>query len=206
MPTAIPLDRITGAQVVMDVEHHEIHNGNAYTCHYEVTGTGATKMTAIAFITGAEIPAVALGQGLIHMTVDAGADDEAVLRIVEGPSMDLDEGTDLDVFNRDRGSADFANITTVDAAPTVYHASYYGDVAAAGANITITAANTLHYETIGQSGNPVSSFGGRSRGEREFILLPETQYIVILTRSTANATFCEITLNFYQTVDNKYRS
>ncbi len=193
MPAPLtPLDPVTGALVIIDSEEHHLHIQKAFTCHYELTGTGATKMTAIGFIT----PAAAAGK--IHLTVDASADDECVLRILKDPSIDLGEGTALIVFNRDAGSGITTQIATVDVAPSVGFATSYTDVQAAGANITITAGNTMHYETIGQAGNPVSSFGGQSRGTREFILNSNDQYIIILTRSTANATFCEITLNFYE--------
>ncbi len=192
MPAPLtPLDSVSGALVDIELAHYRVHAQKAFTCHYELTGTGATKMTAIGFIT----PAAALG--LIHLTVDAAADDECVLRIVEAPSVDLDEGTDLAVFNRDRSGGN-STIATIETTPDPNLAYSYTDVQAAGANITISAVNTLHYETIGQAGNPVSTFGGQSRGTREFILLPATQYMIILTRSTANATFCEITLNFYE--------
>ncbi len=191
-----PVDPISQALVFITSEEHHLHQRHAFTTHYEITATGATKMTAIGFIT----PAATLGR--IHLTVDAAADDEAVLRIVEEPSVDLDEGTDLKVFNRHRGNTSPNSlIATIETAPTIGFATSYTDVQAAGANISISALNTLHYETIGQAGNPVSSFGGQARGTREFILLPETQYMIILTRSTANATFCEITINFYEHID-----
>ncbi len=191
-----PIDQITQALIVITSEEHELHQQHAFTSHYEVTATGATKMTAIGFIT----PAATLGR--IHLTVDAGADDECVLRIVEAPSVDLNEGTDLTVKNRFRsGTTPGSTIGTIEAVPDTGLAYSYTDVQAAGANISITALNTLHYETIGQAGNPVSSFGGQARGTREFILWPETQYMIILTRSTANATFCEITINFYEHID-----
>ena len=192
MPAPIlPLDSVSGALVQIELAHYRVHTQFAFTCHYEITATGATKMTAIGFIT----PAATVAR--IHLTVDAGADDECVLRIVETPTVDLDEGTNLVVFNRYRSGV-APKIATIQAVPSVGLAYSYTDVQAAGANISITANNTLHYETIGQAGNPVSTFGGQSRGTREFILLPESQCMVILTRSTANATFCEITINFYE--------
>ncbi len=196
MPAPLtPLDSVSGALVQIELAHYRVHAQKAFTCHYEITATGATKMTAIGFIT----PAATVAR--IHLTVDAGADDECVLRIVKDPSVDLGEGTDLIVFNRDDGSPQTTTIATIEATPDVGKAYSYTDVQAAGANITITAANTLHYETIGQAGNPVSTFGGQSRGTREFILNPNSQYMIILTRSTANATFCEITLNWYEALD-----
>ncbi len=190
-----PVDARSQALVVISQEEHQLHQQRAFTTHYAATATGATKMTAIGFIT----PAASLGR--IHMTVDAEADDECVLRIVKFPSIDLGEGTDLIVFNRDDGSARSTNIATVEATPDSGLAYSYTDVQAAGANITISSSNTLHFETIGQAGNPVSTFGGQSRGTREFILDSVSQYIIILTRSTANATFCEITINFYEHID-----
>ncbi len=194
MPAPLtPLDSVSGALVQLELAHHRVHEAYAFTSHYEITATGATKMTAIGFIT----PAATLA--LIHMTVDAGADDECVLRIVEEPSVDLGEGTDLATFNRNRvDPVRNSRLATIEAVPDVNLLDSYTDVQAAGANITITAVNTLHYETIGQAGNPVSTFGGKSRGTREFVLKPEAQYMIILTRSTANATFCEITLNWYE--------
>jgi hypothetical protein len=190
----LPIDAISQALVVIDHEEHKLHDGLAYTTHYAVAATGATKMTCIGFIT----PGAA--DGFIHLTAEAQADEECVFRIVKDPSVDLGEGTDLIVFNRNDSSARTANIATIEATPDTGLAYSYTDVQAAGANITISAANTLHFETIGQTGHPAATFGGTSRGTQEIILNPNSQYIVILTRSTANATFCEIELNFYEHV------
>ncbi len=187
-----PVDALSQALVTISQEEHQLHQQRSFTTHYGVAATGATKMTCIGFITPA------LAEGFIHLTVDTEADDECVFRIVESPSVDLGEGTDLIVFNRHRGGAVTTKIATIEATPDVGLAYSYTDVQAAGANITISSSNTLHFETIGQAGNPVSTFGGQSRGTREFILNPNSQYMIILTRSTANATFCEITLNFYE--------
>ncbi len=189
-----PLDLRTKAALQIDFEHHEIHQGNAFTAHYADDMTGLGKLTVIAFFTPP-------GPTRIHMIADVQSDDESIFTIEEVPTIDLDEGVDLDVFNRDRDSPNTSLCSSIQAVPTVGSLMFFTDTTAATANISGTE---LYNETIGQAGTPNSLTAGAARGQREFILKAGSEYAYKLATNTANATFHKITLNWYEHIPAKY--
>lgn len=188
-------DRVSGATVVIDDGEHHAHDGDAYVAHFESAAplpTNIGEETAIGFNT----PAAASGR--VHMIIDVRADDESVWELREDPTVTLDTGQDLSAFNRFRDSANTSAMSTLDAAPTVGSLmSYVVAEAAAG---DLSGGTILHSETIAIAGG--APFGGSSnnavRGEREWILMAATEYIIIVTSSTANNTVHEITLSWYE--------
>jgi hypothetical protein len=200
------IDFKAGVPIGIDWPHHEIHEGHAFTAHYESDPTDSETIgeeTAVGFIT----PAAAAGR--IHMIVDAVADDESVFEIREDPTIVLDQGTALPLFCRDRAvSASTSGMLPNEAAPAGLPTLTSYDVAeAAAANLATATGNLLHSETLAIGAGPPfgATFNNASRGQREFILAPETEYVVILTCSTNNQTRHEITLNWYEHTDSQER-
>jgi len=186
----------------IDLEHHEIHDGKAFTTHYESVAPLPTLVgeeTAIGFLT----PLAA--DGFIHLIVDVRADDESTFEIREDPAIVLGGGASSAALNRDR-SGGASLIRNNNAIPVVGSVTHYSAVSAGIAGLA--GGTILHRETIAIAAGPpfASVLNSVSRGQREFILLPNTEYVVILTNLTANDTVHEIVLNWYEMIDNKYRS
>ena len=202
VPNITP-DKMTGVAIAIEYEHHEIHDGNSYTVHFESPGgalpTNIGEETAIGFTT----PAAAAGR--IHMTIDVRADDESVWEFREDPVIVLDQELDLPhPLNRFRSSTNTSGMFGNTAPLVVNEVSVYGVVTAAAAGLA--GGEILHSETIAiAAGPPFASFSNNvSRGQREWILQPSTEYVVIVTNSTANDTVHEITLNWYEHTDSGY--
>jgi len=189
----IPLDKITGAALTIDIEHREIHDGHYFKAFYESVAPLPTDIgaeTAIGFLTPS-LPT------RIHMVIDAWADDESVLEIREDPTVTLAQGTGVTPRNRDRLGAG-SNILDHSAVPVLGLVTTYTVAQAAAGDLSGGAV--LHHETLAiAAGPPFDSVqNAQFRGQREWILLPDTEYVVILTNLTANDTVHNILLNWYE--------
>ena len=185
------VDGITGAAIGIDWEHSKTHSGDSFTHNFSGAVTGLGGETAVAFRTSA------VGVVRIHLIVDAQADDESILTLEEALTIALDGGGGAEPRNRDRGSNDLSELIQIETAATA-GVSNYEEVAAA-ADITHNGITVLR-EVIGQAGNPVTLTAGQSRGVREFILAPNTVYLISLATATGNATNHNLTLNWYETI------
>ncbi len=187
-------DHLSGAGVMITVPHHQLHQGKRFSTHYESEAplpTNAGEETAIGFVT----PAAASGR--VHMIIDVRADDESVWELREDPTIVLDQGSNLVARNRFRDSANKSGLVNNDTAPSSELTSYTVAEAAAA---DLSGGIILEHETLAIAGGP--PFAGvanaEARGEREWILKAETEYVIIITSSTVNNTVHEISLNWYE--------
>ena len=195
----IPLDLITGGLRCVSHEEHEIHDGRSFTAHFEDgTPTNIGEETAISFTT----PAASVSRRRIHMTFEAQANDESILEFREAPTMNLngDSESDLAVLNRDRNSSNTTVLIGTEAAAAVGHLSSH---TVAQANIANLSGGTiLHTERLAVAGvSPfASTLNAIGRAEKEFILLPATDYVLILTTTTVNTTIHALRLNWSEEI------
>ncbi|MEE9119167.1 MAG: hypothetical protein V3U02_11340 [Calditrichia bacterium] len=178
--------------IVIDSEHHEIHEGDRYTVFFENDVTNIGEMTVIAF----NVPA---GTKRIHMVILASVTSLTQLSLYESPSIDVDEGTQKNPVNRDLNSSNESILTSIETTPVENEVTTLDETQAAGANIS--KATELWHEDIGQSGNPLAVAGGLSRGQTEFILENGKQYAVILEALDNNDNHCNIILEWYEHTD-----
>ena len=182
-------DDATNGKIVIDFDHHEIHEQDSYTMHYQNDTTNISEMTVIAFITPDTTQE-------IHLVAIAESDDVAEFAIYETPSIDRGEGTDLDIWNRNRNGPASGAVSSLASPVTVGFASKLNEATAAAANITTTTQ--IHHEHLGSSGSPVTSTGGATRGTSEFVLKRNTEYAVVLSALTDNDSVHNMQVNFYQ--------
>jgi len=191
----LPLERTTGAVVEVDYDHHMIHRGQAFTAFYQqTTPTNIGEQTAIAFNT----PTAA--EARIHMLVDAWANDDSTFAIRESTNATLDQETNLAVRNRDRSSAATSLLSTIETVPVVGSVSRFDVAEGAAAALAAAGGLTLHTEILAvAAGAPFGSIlNAQYRGQREWILLPSVEYIIILTNRTINDTIHRLSLNWYE--------
>ena len=183
-------DDASGKLGIIDLEHLRIHEGDSFVCHYagEVTNTG--EMTVIAFNT----PDTARW---IHVVIEYTSSAFARALLIEAPTMTVDQGVDLPIFNRDRNSAKESGVSTIETVPELNEASSYNEVQAAAANITINAANTVSVHHIGGGSGPFSTGGGQMQRD-EYILKQNTQYAFILEALSDDTQIHNLMVSWYE--------
>lgn len=97
----IPIDDVIGAVKIIDVDHHEIHEGESYVATYFTSGVGSGSNVDVRVLA----PDTSTR---IHMLASAFGSVEFEFLIYEAGNVTV--GTDLDAINRDRNSANTATI------------------------------------------------------------------------------------------------
>jgi len=189
--TAQPLrlDKATNTIQVIEYEHHEIHAGSAFTCHWSQTSpTAVGEMTMIAFNTPNTTK-------WIHMLATFSSTAAATAAIYEVADLDVDEGTDLAIYNRDRNSSTASVVSTIETTPEAGKATSYTVAQAAGA--TLSTATPIRLRNLGAALAGADT-GGESRSNNEFILKQGTQYAFVIANTTADDNTHNIVLNWYE--------
>lgn len=189
--TAQPLrlDKATNTIQTIDYSHHEIHAGSAFTCHFSQTApTAVGEMTIIAFNTPATAP-------YVHMFAEFSSTAASTAAIYEVADLDVDEGTDLAIYNRDRNSATVSTVSTIETVPEEGKATSYTVAQAAGA--TLSTATPLYLKYLGSAAAGADT-GGEHRDAHEFVLKHSTQYAFVITNTTADDNTHNIVLNWYE--------
>ena len=193
----VPLEKFTGAVMGVDHELAAMFQGDQFMAHYEQPTAGIGEETAIGFLTPA-LP------HRIHLVVDAWADDESVLEIREDPVIVLDQGAALIVINRNRGNV-ASLMRSNDTVPPANFLTEYTVIQANAANLA--GGLILHHETLATAGGApfASAMNGVVRSQRGFLLLPDTEYVVILTSSVIGAALPNLVLNWMEHTDQNYK-
>lgn len=157
-PVAIlqPRDASTHALETIDYPHHEIHDGGSFVIN-EVQNLSTT--TAYWMITTPDSTKYS------HTIFDIEATGEAYIKITEGA--DRTGTTLLTAINRRR-------VGTPTVATLVMHRGYSGG--------TTDGATTIFEKRIGATGVGGKTLtGGGVRGLNEYILKPNTKYVIAVT-------------------------
>ena len=184
------VDAATHALEVMDYEHHEIHGGSSFSCHYVNAVTNIGEMTAIAFNT----PNTTKWG---HLTIQADSTGACYVILCENPSIDVDEGTQLTIYNRNRNSATASTMLSIETAPVANKATSYNEAQAADANITVTTELARNYLGAGEK----KTIGGTARGSQEWLLDQDQQYVVLMYSLTDDDATHNLTLDWYEHTD-----
>ena len=186
----IRIDGSTNALETIEYEHHEIHSGSSFTCHYNNDVTNIGEMTAIAF----NVPDTAKWP---HLIIEAETTGAGYVGLYEATSIDVDEGTQLTIYNRNRNSGTAATVTSIETVPVANKATSYNETQAAGANITMTTELARNYLGAGEK----KTVGGGGRGSQEWVLDQAGQYCVLIHSLTDDDATHNITLDWYEHTD-----
>lgn len=184
----VRIDSQTRAWNVIEYEHHEIHGGSSFTCHFNNDTTNTGEMTMIAFNTPDTTK-------WIHMVVEASSTAGAYLAIYEAADLDVDEGTDLAIYNRDRNSATASTVTTIETVPEAGKATSYTEAQAAGATLSTATELMRHYMGAAATGADIS---GGVRATAEFILKQNTQYAFVIVATSDDTNTHNLILSWYE--------
>lgn len=177
---------------VIDYPHHEIHSGSAFTCHFSQTApTAVGEMTMIAFNTSNTTK-------WIHMFAHFSSTAASTATIYEIADLDVDEGTDLAIYNRDRNNLTLSTVSSIETVPEVGKATSYTVAQAAGA--TLSTAVPIYQKYLGSAAAGADT-GGEVRSEVEFILKQNTQYAFVIANTTIDDNTHNIVLSWYEHVN-----
>jgi hypothetical protein len=183
------LDKATNSIQIIDYAHHEIHAGSSFTCHYSQTApTNVGEMTMIAFNTPDSTT-------YLHMFAEASSTAASTFSIYEVADLDVDEGTQLTIYNRDRNSSTLSTVTIIETTPVANKATSYSVVQAAGA--TLSTAIPIYVKYLGAAAAGADT-SGETRDSHEFILKRNTQYAFVIANTTDDTNTHNIILNWYE--------
>ena len=191
------IDLATNARIGITYAHHEVHSGSSFHIVYEAQTTNIGEMIAVAFYTPNTTK-------WLHVVarISVGSLTRAVL--LENPSIDLDEGTNLAVWNRNRmKKANLSGILSLNAVQVQNTATSFTAAQAAAANITVSAATIMDSYTLGAPGaNPAKAgIGGENRDTEEWVLEQGQQYALVGIAQTNDDNAMTLVLDFYEHTD-----
>jgi len=178
----------TRALVNIEYEHHEIHRGSSFACHYFNDCTNTGEMTMIAFNTSNTTK-------WIHVVFEASSTAAAYMAIYEDADLDVDEGTDLTIWNRDRNSLTASTVSSIETTPEVGKATSYTEAQAAGATLSTASEIERHYMGAAAAGADVA---GQARATAEWILKQATQYAFVIVSTTNDDNTHSLRLSWYE--------
>ena len=187
----LKLDKMTNATVTIGYEHHEIHDGDSFSCHYSNDCTNIGEMTLIAFNT----PTC---RHDLHLLFEASSTAGAYMAIYENSALDVGEGTALAIYNRNRNSSNASLVGSVVASPVIGQATSFNEAQAAGANLVTTTEIYRYYLGAAAAG---TDHPGNSRGDNEWILKRGTQYAFAVVSLTADDNTHNVILHWYEHLD-----
>jgi hypothetical protein len=173
------LDSMTGGQVGLDYAHHEIHGGSMFRSSASAT-IGIAGTLIIAFKTGNTAGKWA------HMFPVATVSGSALFEILRGPTITVDSGSDLAIYNRNHNSANTSEFLTIETVPEANKTTQDPTITAPG-SVILT-------QSLGAGTNRSAAM---SRNDGEDILLLNTIYAYRITSSSAS-NIVSVNLNWYE--------
>jgi len=168
-----------GALVTVDVAHHEIHCGDSYECsHVADLGNGGVLDVLVVVpnegVTGGE-PGLQQDVKQYHMKARVVGEFEASVNFYEGVTVS-DNGTGINVYNRNRNASDYQDFLGV------YHTP------------TVTDTGTLlETNRIGSA----RTYGGAATRQDEWILRDNTIYLFRITNNVTTDNYIDIHIDYY---------
>jgi hypothetical protein len=185
------VDASSHALEVITHEHHEIHDAASFTCHFTNDCTNTGEMTIIAFKTSNTTK-------WLHVVAEASSSAGAYLAIYENSDLDLDEGTALTVFNRNRNSSVVSTVLSLATPAVAGQATSFNETQAAGATLSVATELYRWYMGAATAGGDAA---GESRELAEFVLKQNTQYAFVVVSTSDDNNTHNIVLSWYENED-----
>ncbi len=169
--TLAPSDETTGAALVITTEHHEVHEGEMFHAGRTVASLANGGNMDLLLTTGTKE---------CHTVFEVFAGGQVTVSLYEGPT--VADGTAVPVYNMKRSSANTA-LATVKHTPTV---TDVGEVALVNGRI------------LPGGTSPTTRVGGGIRQGIEWVLAPETDYLLRVNNSSGGAIAVNAGLEWYE--------
>lgn len=170
-----PFDATTGAALAIDTIHHEVHEGEMFHCSHTGASVSNAASVDVLLVTGAAVET--------HATWEIFAGGQVTIYLYEAPTVtEGNEGTALTAYNMKRDSDN-----TPDA--LLYHTPTVG----------ATGSTALVNGRILPGGtNPTTRVGGGIRSGAEWILAPDTLYLLRVTNTSGGTIAINLVLEWYE--------
>jgi hypothetical protein len=181
------VDEMTDAAVGVSYAHHELHAGSSFVASVVNQLMADTETLSLAFKTPA-------GTKHAHLFAHFSTLVGGKLEIVEAPTWTAQTGTEVPIVNRKRVGTPNSSVLLANQAQAGFVAADVVVKDMAGvAGGTILPANYA----FGQR----SRIGaGETRANSEYILKPDTQYLILFTAIGAN-NMAQLVLDWYEHTD-----
>ncbi len=185
----VPIDKVTGATLTIEYEHHEIHAEESYSVHLDnTTANTDDHRSAIGFRTPDS-------DMTMHIVMEIAASSPAEFFLEEAPTIDDDAGTQHTIYNRNRNSSKTSRVRSLQATPVKGQVTTFTETQIAAANFVAGTALD-HVQLVG--GNGPKAVGGDGRGAQEWNLKRNTKYLLRMQNIGANANLHEIHVDWYE--------
>lgn len=171
-------DEITGALVTIPVVHHEVHEGEFFTVSYKSPDANPIADNATIDIL------LQLGSKYAHLVFDVACGGTAEIAFYEGTTLN-DVGTNLTEVNNKRHGGETATVTAT-------HTPNVNNVGTLLFNVLIP----------GGAGVGQARTGSNVRANTEWILAPNTNYLVRGINRAGNAQPMSNVCQWYEETDN----
>ena len=186
------VDSATHALTTITYAHHEIHGGRSFTAHFDNTTTNDNDhRTAIGF-------QVSNTERWPHITIEITASHPAEFSLIEAPTIDLADGTEIVIYNRDRNSTNKSTILDLANPQVAGNVTTYTEAQIAAA--TFSGGTTIAHLYIVGGGGP-KAIGGVARGSQEWILDQGAKYVLLMQNVGANINLHEIHIDWYEHIN-----
>jgi hypothetical protein len=185
----VQLDPSTHSIVTTTYPHSEIHKGNAFKSHWYNTTLSADNARSLI---GFKTPS---GDKAGHMVATIYASHPANFAIMEGPTIDLSEGNEIPIFNRNRNSDKTSIMQSLETVPEAGFVTTMLEAEVNGANYS--GGLEIDY-TILVGGQGPFAVGGTHRGDEEWLLKTDTIYTFEMKNIGANINLHFIHLGWYE--------
>jgi len=168
-----PFDEMTGAALVIDTIHHEVHEGEMFHASHTNGSVSNGAKVDMLLVTGAAVET--------HVSWEVFAGGQVTVYLYEGATTSAN-GTAITVYNMKRNSLN-APDGVVTHTPTV----------------TATGTTALVNGRILPGGtSPTTRVGGGIRSGAEWILKPGTKYLMRITNTSGGTIAINVALEWYE--------
>ena len=166
-------DDLTKKIIIIDYEHHEIHEGNNYF-HVDYISIPATTKQYVILKTGDK---------KLHFVFSISSDLAGFhFKTYEKVTSNEDGTLKANILNNNRNST---NITT---ATLRYNPT----------GVSLVGATLLRDNILGSGGNPSSRIGGSANRSNEIIMKPNTKYALEIENLSSNTNIFNIGMSWYE--------
>lgn len=168
-----PFDETTGAALFIDTVHHEVHEGEMFHASHTNGSVANGVSLDVLLVTGAGVES--------HVSWEVFAGGLVTIYLYEAATTSA-AGTAVPTYNMKRDS-----LNTPEA--TVTHTP------------TVTATGTtalVNWRILPGGNSPTTRVGGGIRSGAEWILSPETQYLLRVTNTSGAAIAVNVGLEWYE--------
>lgn len=171
--TLAPFDETTGAALVIDTVHHEVHEGEMYHASHTNGSVANGANLDVLLVTGATVET--------HASWEVFAGGQVRIYLYEAPTTSAN-GTALTIYNMKRDS-----LNTPEAL------FYHTPTVSATGSVALVNGRILPGGT-----SPTTRVGGGIRSGAEWILAPGTKYLLRVTNTSGGTIAVNVGLEWYE--------